>query len=222
LTVTLSGIYLPTLEEQEGDEMSESPVRNSSFAQLDADGLANRYRVQTNWHVITGAICSGKTTLINLLAEGGFQTVPEIARQYVEAEMAKGRTLEELFGSEDDERAITELQRRAEKELRPTDVVFLDRALPGYLHFWRLFGMDADELLPMCFEHRYASVFILDQLLLELDGARIDDKAYTDLLDAALVRDYSALGYDVVRVPVMSPQERLEFVLARLARQGLT
>jgi predicted ATPase len=215
LTVT------PSSYEQERDEMNESPVRDSSATQQDRDGLASRYRVQTNWHVITGAICCGKTTLIDLLADQGFQTVPEIGRQYVEGEMAKGRTLEELFGSKDDERAITELQRRAENGLRSTDVVFLDRALPGYLHFWRLFGMDADELLPMCFEHRYASVFILDQLPLELDSARIDDKAYTDLLDEALVRDYSGLGYDVVRVPVMSPQERLEFVLARLARQGL-
>lgn len=200
--------------------MSESPIRDSSATQLDPDHLADRYRVQTNWHVITGAVCCGKTTLINLLADQGFQTVPECGRQYIEAAVAKGRTLEELFGP-DNSRVITDMQRRAENGLRPTDVVFLDRALPGCLHFWRLFGMDTGELLPMCFEHRYASVFMLDQLPLELDGARIDDKAYTDLLDEALVRDYSALGYDVVRVPVMSPQERLEFVLDRLTRQGL-
>jgi predicted ATPase len=81
--------------------------------------------------------------------------------------------------------------------------------------------MDANELLPDCFEHRYASVFMLDQLPLELDGARIEDAAYTTRLDEALVRDYSALGYDVVRVPVLSPQERLEFVLERLSEQGL-
>jgi predicted ATPase len=64
-------------------------------------------------------------------------------------------------------------------------------------------------------------VFILDQLPLELEGARIEDDAYTVLLDEALIRDYSALGYDVVRVPVMSPQERLEFVLERHSEQGL-
>lgn len=45
------------------------------------------------------------------------------------------------------------------------------------------------------------------------------DEAYTVLLDEWLVRDYSALGYRVVRVPVLSPQERLAFVLERLAEQ---
>jgi hypothetical protein len=71
-----------------------------------------------------------------------------------------------------------------------------------------------------CFHHRYASVFILDLLPLELDGARVQDEAYTTLLDEALVYYYGALGYDVVRVPVLPPEERLEFVLERLSEQG--
>jgi predicted ATPase len=54
-----------------------------------------------------------------------------------------------------------------------------------------------------------------------LDGARIDDKAYPDLFDEWLERDYSALGYHVVRVPVLSPEDRLAFVLENLSEQGL-
>jgi predicted ATPase len=189
--------------------------------ELDPDLLATPFRVQTNWHVITGAASCGKTTLINLLADKGFQTVPEQARQYLEREMAKGRTLDQIFGNEADERAMTDMRRRAELGLRPTDVAFLDRALPDYLWFWRLFGLNPNELLPECFHHRYASVFILDRLPFQEDVARIEDEDYTVLLDEALVRDYSALGYDVVRVPVLSPQERLEFVLERLSEQGL-
>jgi predicted ATPase len=172
--------------------------------------------------VITGAACSGKTTLIDLLADRGFQTVPEIPRQYIEREVAKGRTLDELFGSEADERAITDMQRRTERGLQATDIVFLDRALPDFLWFWRLFGMDPNELLAECFHHRYASVFILDLLPLQLDGARIEDEAYTVLYDEWLVRDYSALGYRVVRVPVLSPEERLAFVLESLSEHLLS
>ena len=52
--------------------------------ELDPDLLSTPFRVQTNWHVITGASCSGKTTLIDQLADKGFQTVPEVARQYFE------------------------------------------------------------------------------------------------------------------------------------------
>ena len=188
---------------------------------LDPEILSRPFGIQTNWHVITGAISCGKTTLINLLADKGFQVLPETSRGYIEGEVAKGRTLDEIFSSQADERAITELQGRAEHGLRTTDVVFLDRALPDYLWFWRLLGMDPNELLPVCLHHRYASVFILDQLPLELDGARIEDEAYTAQLDEALVGDYSALGYDVVRVPVLSPEERLAFVLERASEQVL-
>jgi predicted ATPase len=177
--------------------------------------------VKTNWHVITGAICSGKTTLIDMLADKGFRTVPEVSRQYIEREVAKGRALDELFGSEADERAITDMQLRTEHGLRADDVCFLDRALPDFLWFWRLFGMDPNELLAECFHHRYASVFLLERLPLQLDGARIEDEAYTVLFEEWLVRDYSALGYQVVRVPVLPPEERLEFVLGKLSEQGL-
>jgi len=188
---------------------------------LDPEILSTPFGVQANWHVITGAICCGKTTLINLLVDKGYQILPETSRGYIEGEVAKGRTLDEIFSSRADERALTDLQQRAEHGLRPTDLVFLDRALPDYLWFWRLLGMDPNELLAECFHHRYASVFILDQLPLELDGARIEDESYTVLLDEALVRDYSALGYDVERVPVLPPEERLAFVLERLSEGGL-
>jgi predicted ATPase len=55
------------------------------------------FEVQTNWHVITGGTCCGKTTLIDLLAERGFQTVPETGRQVIEREVARGRAVEEVF-----------------------------------------------------------------------------------------------------------------------------
>ncbi|MFN2217529.1 MAG: AAA family ATPase [Anaerolineae bacterium] len=180
------------------------------------------FEVQTNWHVITGGTCCGKTTLIDLLAEQGFQTVPETGRQVIEREVAKGRTVEEVFrDGATCARMIMDLQLRTEQRLRATDLLFLDRALPGCLPFYRHLGLDENKVLAECFHHRYASVFILDLLPLELDGARIQDEAYTVLLDEALVYYYGTLGYDVVRVPVLPPQQRLEFVLEKLSEQGL-
>jgi len=64
--------------------------------ELDPDLLSTPFTCQTNWHVITGAPCCGKTTLINRLAGMGFQTLPEIGRAYIEREMAKGRTIDEI------------------------------------------------------------------------------------------------------------------------------
>ena len=196
--------------------MSNSVQDRFRVTELDPDLLATPFNVQTNWHVITGGACCGKTTLIDLLAEKGYQTLPEIPRQYIECELAKGRTLDEIFASADDERAMKDWQRRAEDGLRAGEVAFLDRAMPDFLWFWRLHGLDPNEIVEECLHHRYASVFILDLLPLELDGARIEDKTFTVHFDECLVRDYTALGYDVIRVPVLPPKDRVEFVLESL------
>ena len=52
------------------------------------------FRIQTRWQVLTGSACTGKTTLIQLLAEEGYTVVYETARLYIDKELAKGRTIE--------------------------------------------------------------------------------------------------------------------------------
>jgi predicted ATPase len=119
------------------------------------------------------------------------------------------------------ERHLMDIQLRIEHGLRAIDVVFLDRGLPDCLTFYRVSGVNPNEFLLECFHHRYASVFVLDRLPFQQDGLREEVDVSAVLLDEWLARDYSALGYDVVRVPVLPPQERLAFVLERLSEQGL-
>lgn len=190
--------------------------------ELDPGLLATPFRVQTNWHVITGAPSCGKTTLIDLLVEKGYQTVPELARQFMEGEITRGRTIDEIHAHGAAlQRRIEELQVRTESALRAEEVLFLDGAVPSSLAWFRAFGLDPNEMLPECFRHRYASVFVLDRLPLQLDGLRFEDDTFSGFLDEWFNRDYSALGYQIVRVPVLKPKERLRLVLERLSRQGL-
>jgi predicted ATPase len=202
--------------------MLDSPQHDHRATELDPDLLSTPFRVQTNWHVITGTPCCGKTTLIDQLTDKGFRTVPEAARQYFEREVAKGRTIGEIRG----DRAaltlrLTDMMLRSESGLRANDVIFLDRGFPDALAFLRVAGLNPNAFLSECFHHRYASVFMLDRLPAEMDGVRVDDDATRGLLGEWHVRDYCALGYSVVRVPVLSPEKRLAFVLERLSEQGL-
>ena len=201
------------------------PARTSSgleITELDPDLLAMPFGAQTNWHVITGAPSCGKTTLIDQLAGRGFETVPEGAREFMEGEIARGRTIEDIHGHPADlQQAIHALQLALERELPPADLLFSDGGLPSCLAWYRLFGLDPNEILPECFERRYASVFILDRLSLDLDGLRFQGDDHRVFIDQCQTRDYRALGYDVVRVPVLRPEERLEFVLDILSERGL-
>ncbi len=190
--------------------------------ELDPGLLTAPFQVQTNWHVLTGAACTGKTTLIDMLAKRGFQVIPESARLYFEQEMAKGQTLDEIRRDGPAlQRGIAALQLEFEHNAQADRVVFLDRAVPDSLAFYRIHGMDPNGILPECFHHRYAGVFLLDRLPFHRDQTLgPEDGVASDFLNEWLARDYSALGYDVVRVPVVSPEERLAFILDRLSRHG--
>jgi predicted ATPase len=207
---------------EEGDVPDDAQHSLRAIA-LDPDVLSSRFEVQTKWQVIAGAQSSGKTTLIGQLAEQGYRVAPEGARLYLEGEMARGRTADEIRRNiAAFQRGIAETQLGIERDLRAAEIVFLDRAVPDCLAWWRVYGLNPNELLGKCFRHRYASVFILDRLPIQRDGLRPEDEALAVFIDEWTRRDYDALGYSVVRVPVSPPQERLAFVLERLGEGGST
>jgi predicted ATPase len=200
----------------------DNPQHDFRTTELDPDLLSTPFAVLTKWHVITGAPCCGKTTLIDQLAEKGFQTVPEVAHLHIEREIASGRKIIEILNNRIELQGILiEMQLETENELRANTVTFLDRALPDSLAFNRYVGLNPNKLLSECFHHRYASVFILDPLPFQKNGVRDYDAAAAGYLDEWLARDYSALGYPIVRVPVLAPQERLAFVLEVLSEKGM-
>lgn len=197
--------------------MNERPNHDFITKELDPEILSTPFKAQTNWHVLTGGPCSGKTTMIDQLAEKGFQTIPETARIHVEKELANGRTIEDIRGNADAlERCLIDIQLRFERAIRTSDIAFLDRGLPDCLTYCRIAGMNPNIILPECYHHRYASVFILERFPVQRDNIRIEDEATAEFLDEWLVRDYSTLGYRVLRVPVLPPDDRLEFVLEKI------
>jgi predicted ATPase len=158
--------------------------------------------------------------MIDQLAAKGFLTAPEAARQYYERELATGRAIEEI---REDVAAciqgIIGMMLEIESGLGANEVICLDRGYPDALAFCRQLGRDPNEFLPDCYHYRYASVFMLDRFPVQLDGVRIEDDAAA-YLEKWHIRDYTALGYNVVMVPVLPPAERLAFVLEKIAELG--
>lgn len=189
---------------------------------LDAQILSTPFETITSWHVLTGAACCGKTTMLDMLAARGYAVILESARDYFMGEMSRGRTLDEVRKDGHAlQRGIAKMQLSYEDSFDAMQTTFLDRAIPDSLTFYRVHGMDPNEILPSCFRRRYDGVFILDRLPLHRDQTLgPEDDANSNFLDRWLARDYQALGYQVVRVPVLSPEERLEFILAKIGGQG--
>ena len=185
--------------------------------ELDPDLLSTPFKLQTKWLVISGASCSGKTTLIDQLAGEGFNTVPEVGRQYFKRELAKGRTIEEIRANRATlTKALYDLWVKFLKGFPAPEFTFFDRGLPDSLAFYRMAGMNPNEILPDCFQYRYVSIFMLKRFPYRKDGIRAGDDASAAYFESWIARDYTALGYDVIWVPVLPPEERLTFVLDRL------
>ena len=171
----------------------------------------------TKWCVITGAPCSGKTSVLLELEKLNFQWKPEIARIYIEQELAKGRLLTDIRSNEGEfQRGLIEAKLKVESEADSKEIIFFDRAMPDSVTYYRAGNLNPNDVLSASFSFKYNKVFIFDRLDYVLDEARIEDKKTAEFLDKWLELDYKSLGYDTVRVPVMSIQERVNFILDKI------
>ena len=197
--------------------MNNLPHSDLKYVALKPDLRSTSYRVQTNWHVIAGAPSAGKSTLIEDLSNQGFNTAPEPARLYMDHEFAKGRTIQEIRKDRKKlQHTFLGLQLNLECQLDPDEFIFLDRGIPDQFTYCRIAGVNPNKFLDQIFHFRYASVFILAPLPFKKDGYRDPEADIIDYFDEQITRDYLALGYHPIRVPVLSPAERLAFVMERL------
>ncbi|PZR02464.1 MAG: hypothetical protein DI539_27620 [Flavobacterium psychrophilum] len=175
-------------------------------------------RRQTNWYVITGGPASGKTTTVNLLKERGYITTFEHARHYLDTQRLKGKTIEEVRKKQREfQLGVLDMQIEQENEISPDVLVFLDRAIPDALAYFRFLNLpEVEKLTEALHTVSYKKIFILDCLPLVNDYARTEDEAAQKKIQALLVEVYESLGFPIVRVPVLPPEERVDFILKSL------
>ena len=173
---------------------------------------------QTNWYVITGGPSSGKTTTVNLLKERGYNTTIEHARHYLDIQRLKGKTVEEVRKNQIEfQMRVLDMQIEQESEISPDVLVFLDRAIPDALAYYRFLNLPVDKkLTEALLTVSYKKVFILDCLPLVKDYARNEDNVAQKKIQVLLIEVYESLHFPVIYVPVLPPEERVDFILKNL------
>jgi predicted ATPase len=169
---------------------------------------------ETNWYVITGAPCSGKTTVIQELNNLGYRVIHEVARAYIEAQTSNGNTLDQIKSD------LPAFQRHIlyekvwiEENLPPSQIIFMDRAVPDSIAYFKCAGLGIEEPLAASKTVRYKKIFLFKRFDFRRDHVRLEDNQEAALLERLLVESYEKLGYQPVLVPHLTVKERTALIL---------
>ncbi|MBL7914304.1 MAG: ATP-binding protein [Bacteroidia bacterium] len=175
-------------------------------------------KIKTNWYVITGGPSSGKTTTVNILKDRGYITTIEHARHYLDTQRLKGRTVEEVRKNQIEfQTGVLEMQLEQEREISPDVQVFLDRAIPDALAYYRFLDLPVDQkLLDALANVSYKKIFILDYLPLVTDYARTEDVKAQRQIHDLITEVYESLPFLIVKIPVLQPDQRVDYILNNL------
>lgn len=173
---------------------------------------------ETNWYVITGGPSSGKTTTVNILRERGYITTMEHARHFLDTQRLKGKTIEEIRKNQTEfQLGVLEMQIEQEKEISSEVQVFLDRAIPDALAYYRFLNLEPHPKLIEAMKNvSYKKIFIMDYLPLINDYARNENAEAQKKIHSLITEVYEALPFPVIHVPVLPANERVDFLLNNL------
>jgi len=170
--------------------------------------------------IITGGPCTGKSTLIELLAGRGFPVKREVARAEIKRQLAVGSNLLPWQDVQGFSRVVMEKQLEQYRQV-PTSgkVIFYDRGVPDLLAYLRKAKIH-DALIEEQARHlSYAQpVFAAPPWpeIYNVDNERRESFADMQIIHGHLLAVYHELGYRVVELPFASPAERLQRIEAEL------
>ncbi len=173
---------------------------------------------KSNWYVITGAPCSGKTTIIKELENLGYVVFREMARVLIDKERNSGKLTEEIRKDEGQfQKKVLKMKIELERDAPKDKIIFFDRGIPDSIPYFDNCGLDKKEVLKFCKTKQYQKIFFLEQLPFKNDYARVEDTKVVKKINNLLRKSYKNLGYKVIDVPVASVKERIQRILKEIS-----
>ena len=161
--------------------------------------------------VISGSMCSGKTTTINEL-EKEFKVFHDNARVLIKNYFGDSTKIDRDFL----ERKLIEIHKKDFNEAE--GICFFDQGLIDCLAFYLMDSLDVpSDLLEEAKKFKYDYIFFLENPdFYENDEIRKENIGQREKLGEAMIKLYFDLGYNVIKVPFMSVIERIKFIKKHL------
>jgi len=170
--------------------------------------------------VITGAMGSGKSTVLKLIQSAGFNVIEEPARQI----LAEQRSIGDEGVPEKNSKYFLQLMlSRAIYQFNQTqeldeDVIY-DRGIPDMLAYFNLFNLSYPPAQQAAKLFRYESkvfVFPAWQEIYTTDDERKITFELAQEFGMNVQKIYSEYGYSLIHVPYVSPEDRAKFIIERI------
>lgn len=169
--------------------------------------------------VFTGGPSTGKTSLINELIKHNYYCMPEISREIISKAQKKG--IEKLFESKPiffSELLLKERNKQFKSaQISNHKYVFIDRGIPdivAYLNYSNIritkkFLKDVPT---------YHKIFIFPpwKEIYKTDKERLETFEESVKIYDNIKKTYTQLGFDIIEVPKLSINDRLDFLLNNL------
>lgn len=167
--------------------------------------LPRQLSENTAWIVLTGAPSTGKSTVLESLADRGYSTHREQAREFLEQQIARGLAMPQL--TTDPKMLVQRIFERNLQTHRNTSrqgVAIFDRGLPDVLAFGLIDHVDIEPYIPQCGEFRFVTAFLFERVPTHLDRLVYHSQTQLDEIERACEGIYTALGAVVHRLPAFS------------------
>jgi len=170
-------------------------------------------------YVLTGGPGTGKSALLLELERRGEYVVREAAIDVIFLSQAKGimEPWRDIDAFQDE---IVRLQLHRERNL-PSDLgrVFLDRGIPDGLAYFKLKNVPPTTFVfgrsgVLDYE---SSAFFLEPLgIYNQTKTRRESQSEAEELGNLLIKVYEHIGFDIVKIPPLSVEERANLILSRI------
>jgi len=168
-------------------------------------------------YVLTGGPGVGKSSIILALEQKGYTVVREAAEDWIKLQQAKG--IKQPWLEPDFQDQILKLQKAREYKIRNSkNKVFIDRGTLDGLAYYQINGKEPSkmmktEILKLEKDKRYEKAFIIESLgSCETNDVRRENLDEALKLEKLQEQNYKNLGYEVIRVPSGTVEERVGFL----------
>ena len=168
------------------------------------------------YYILTGGPGSGKTTVLEALAQLGYTVVPEVGRTIIQQQMqTQGKALpwedKQLFFEHMFEASLVDYQQQSHQ------LTFFDRGLLDSLGYASLEQLTTNALQrKLAKQTQYAStIFIFPpwKAVYQQDTERKQDFSLAIQTYETMRMTYESFGYQLVEMPCTTVEQRVEFIL---------